>query len=221
MLEILAYSSETPVSTAPPWLGRASCCTQSIFSLISIKQQPPTLILRELEGSFAEDLCNMRFFKLQYILVLAKFSFFFCTEPSWDAAGGAPKQAAARQVGPLCQALVLLQLLCLHHTHHHPYCSCLLQTCTEEWKGALLLSCVRGTTHCMISQIYLPFECVALASKFSPFLKAGERSDPARFPVLPLCCSTLRNLTTPCSPRNGVASSCWQGQVFSTSSSAE
>lgn len=78
-------------------------------------------------------------------------------------------------MGPVCQTLILLQLLCLYHAYHHPHCSCLLQTCREEGKGMLLLSYIREPTQCMISQICHPFECVILTSEFSSFLKVGGR----------------------------------------------
>lgn len=117
-------------------------------------------------------------------------------------------------MGPVCQALILLQLLRICNSYQHPDHSCLLQTCAEGGKCMLSLS-VRDIPE-------QPPICMCAPNvSFLPFLKVGGRlwSHLLFRQDLHPWCSTFRNLA--CYLRNVIFFSYWQGQVFPISSSAE
>lgn len=123
---------------APPWHFICSLGTVGeelhVLHSVSLCRCCKTAIFFPMFKSIRGNVCwswvSFAVFKAYWcILVMSRFSSSFHSESSWDAAGRTPQQAAARQVGPVCQTLILLQLLCLYHAYHHSHCSCLLQTC--------------------------------------------------------------------------------------------
>lgn len=140
-----------------------------------MKQQPPTLSLRELEGSFAEDLYNMGFFKVQYTLILAKFSFFLLLRTVTRCCWWSPLTGCCKTSGTGLSSTYFTSTSLSTPCTSPSSLQLLTTDLYKRMKRYITAVICQGTTHHMVSQMCLLFECVLLTSKFSPFLKAGGR----------------------------------------------